>query len=57
MRSVVIAHDTHFSVQVATAVGNNTVVGKMVLTSASKAIGQSAEGVAGVGEGKYRAAP
>jgi hypothetical protein len=42
--------------QVATAVGKNTVVGKMVLSGASKAIGQSAEGVAGVGEGKHRMA-
>ena len=31
-------------------------VGKMVLSGASKAIGQSAEGVAGVGEGKHRMA-
>lgn len=42
-------------VQVASAVGKNTVVGKMVLSGASRAIGQSADGVAGVGEGEQGA--
>ena len=43
-------------IQVASAVGKNTVVGKMVLNGASRAIGQSADGVAGVGEGERGAA-
>lgn len=51
-----VAHESYMRVQVASAVGKNTVVGKMVLSGASRAIGQSAEGVVGVGEGEHSSA-